>query len=143
MIRIIKVGALYFAAVFAVGFLLGVIRTLWVVPRLGNRVAELIEAPIMLLVVFLAAGRIVRRHPELPVWKDWLTAGLLALAFLLAVEFTVVLWLRDLSLAQYFASRDPVSSTVYVALLGAFAVMPFLVFRHRRGAGGHDTGGTS
>lgn len=135
MMRILKVGTLYFAAVFAAGFALGVVRTLWVVPRLGARVAELIESPIMLLVVFLVAGRIVRRHPELPGGKDWLAAGLLALAFALAAEFTVVLWLRDLSLPEYFASRDPVSSAVYVALLGVFAVMPHFIFRHRRGAG--------
>jgi len=55
IIQILKVGALYFAAVFAVGFVLGAIRTLWVEPELGTRVAELIEAPMMLLVVVFAA----------------------------------------------------------------------------------------
>jgi hypothetical protein len=38
MKQALKVGALYFAAVFAVGFVLGTIRTLWVTPRIGVRV---------------------------------------------------------------------------------------------------------
>jgi hypothetical protein len=123
-IRVLKVAALYFAGVFAAGFLLGVIRTVWVAPVLGVRVAELIEAPIMLLVVVFAARRIVRRHIELSQWRQWLAVGLVALGFLLFVEFTAVLWLRGLSLSEYFANRDPVSGAVYVLLLGAFAAMP-------------------
>ena len=130
-VQVLKVSALYFASVFAVGFLLGVIRTLWVVPGLGTRAAELVEAPIMLLVVSFAARAIVRRHIELSRGRHWLFVGLSALALLLAVEFTVVLRLRELSLSEYFATRDPVSGTVYYVLLGAFAVMPLLMFRRR------------
>jgi len=51
--------------------------------------------------------------------------------FLLTVEFTAVLRLRDMSLSEYFATRDPVSGTVYYLLLGIFAVMPVLVFSQR------------
>ena len=129
--RVLKVAALYFAVVFAAGFLLGAIRTVWVVPALGMRVAELIEAPIMLAVIVFAARRIVRGHLELPRWKQWLAVGLVALGFLLFVEFTAVLWLRGLSLPEYFANRDAVSGAVYVVLLGAFAAMP-LCFVLRR-----------
>ena len=54
VLQVLKASALYFAGVFAAGFVLGAIRTLWAVPALGARAAELIEAPIMLLVVALA-----------------------------------------------------------------------------------------
>ena len=111
MKQALKVGALYFAAVFAVGFVLGTIRTLWVTPRIGARTAELIESPIMLVVAVLAARAVVRRHAGLTNWMNWLSVGLFALALMLLVEFTVVLWVRGLSLAQYVATRDPVSST--------------------------------
>jgi hypothetical protein len=50
----LKAGAVYFALVFAAGFVLGTVRTLWVVPRLGVRTAELAEAPIMFGVSILA-----------------------------------------------------------------------------------------
>ena len=58
---ILKAGVLYFALVFGAGFVVGTIRTLWVVPRVGTRTAELMEAPIMLLVTILAARWMVQR----------------------------------------------------------------------------------
>lgn len=53
--QIIEAGELYFALVFGAGFVLGTVRTLWVMPRVGTRKAELMEAPIMLVVTILAA----------------------------------------------------------------------------------------
>jgi len=58
---ILKAGGLYFALVFGAGFVLGTIRTLWVVPRVGTRMAELMEAPIMLVVTVVAARWTVLR----------------------------------------------------------------------------------
>ena len=59
--RVLKAGALYLAAVFGAGFILGPIRILWAVPRFGPRVAELMETPLMLAVIIVAARAIVRR----------------------------------------------------------------------------------
>ena len=59
--QILKAGALYFAVVFAVGFALGAIRTLWLVRRVGTRTAELMEMPLMLVVTILAARWTVLR----------------------------------------------------------------------------------
>jgi len=132
----LKIGALYFAVVFAAGFILGTIRTLWLVPRLGVRLAKLVEAPIMFLVVVLSAHIVVQRHAELRRWEEWLDGGLLAVALMLLVEFTAVLWLRGLPLEQYFATLDPVSGTVYFALLALFAILPAPVFYWRRGSRG-------
>lgn len=131
--RIAAAGAAYFALAFAAGFALGTIRVLAVVPRIGERAAELVEAPLMLAVVVAAARFVVRRFvPGAPAAAR-LAVGLLGVALLLAVEFTVVLALRGLSPAEYFAGRDPVAGAVYVALLALFAVMPALV--QRRAAG--------
>ena len=55
-----KAGLLYFALVFGTGFLLGPIRLLWLVPRFGTRIAELMEMPVMLVVIVLAARWTVR-----------------------------------------------------------------------------------
>ena len=48
--HILKAGVLYFALVFGTGFMLGPILILWVVPRFGARIAELMEAPIMIII---------------------------------------------------------------------------------------------
>jgi type IV secretory pathway TrbD component len=127
--HILKAGILYFAVVFGVGFLLGPIRIYWVVPRLGARVAELLETPVMIMVTIAAARWIVRRLAVPPSLASRLGMGFIALALLLIAEFTLVLWLRGISIGEYLASRDPVSGTVYYATLGVFAVTPLLVAR--------------
>jgi len=48
---------------------------------------------------------------------------------MLVAEFTLVLWLRGLLMSEYLTSRDPVSGTVYYAMLGVFCIMPLLVAR--------------
>jgi hypothetical protein len=127
--RILKAGMLYFALVFGAGFLLGTIRTLWIVPRFGTRMAELMETPIMLMITILAARWTVRRLavPSTPPAR--LGMGFVALGLLLVAEFALVLWLRGLTIREYFASRDQVARTVYYVMLALFAVMPLLVAR--------------
>ena len=65
MMQILKAGLIYFALVFGAGFVLGTVRTLWFVPRVGTRIAELMETPIMLVVTIVAARWIVR-HLAIP-----------------------------------------------------------------------------
>jgi hypothetical protein len=127
--RILQAGMVYFAFVFGAGFVLGPVRILWAAPALGTRTAELIETPLMLVVITLAARWTVRHLAVPPVPSKRLGIGLIALGLLLVAEFTVVLWLRGLSIRDYLASRDPVSGTVYIVMLGVFAVMPLVVVR--------------
>ena len=83
----------------------------------------------MFAVIVLAARRIVRR-PAVPFApSERLEMGCIALAFLLAAEFSLVLWLQGLSITEFVASRDPVSGTVYYVMLGIFAAMPWLIAR--------------
>lgn len=126
---VFKAGVAYFAIVFAAGFVLGAVRVPLLVPRLGARAAELIEMPIMLMVIQLAARYVVRRYSVR--WRpaNRAAVGVLALVLLLTAEFTVVLGLRGLSVSDYVASRDPVAGTVYLLMLGVFAAMPLLAGR--------------
>jgi hypothetical protein len=119
-------GAVYFALVFSVGFLLGIVRVLVLVPTLGERWAELAEMPLMLLAIIVAARFVVRRFPA-PQRASYLVSGGIALFLLVVVELSVVLAIRGLSISQYFAERDPIAGSVYVAMLVVFAVMPWLI----------------
>jgi len=125
----LKAGLLYFALVFGAGFLLGPIRILWVVPRFGARTAELLEAPIMLAITIIVASWITRRFkvPRTP--SSRLGMGVMALVLMLVAEFTLVLWLRGLSIREYLAGRDPVAAAAYYVGLLLFGVMPLLVSR--------------
>ena len=108
---------------------LGPIRILWIAPRLGTRMAELLEMPIMLAIAIVTARWIVRRLAVPPTPSSRLGMGGIALSLLLVAEFTLVLWLRGLSIKEYLAARDPVAGTVYYVAFGVFAVMPLLVAR--------------
>lgn len=127
--NILKPGLLYFALVFSAGFVLGAIRTLWVVPKVGTRTAELIEAPIMLGISIAAARWTVLHLRVPPTPARRLAMGCSALTLLLIAEFTLVLSLRGMTIREYIATRDPVSGTVYYMTLLVFAILPLLVAR--------------
>ncbi|MCU0766762.1 MAG: hypothetical protein MUE39_05200, partial [Gammaproteobacteria bacterium] len=105
----IKAGAAYFALVFGAGFVLGVLRVSFLVPRLGERVAELSEMPLMFAVIVIAGRFVVRRFAVAPSTSARLGTGFLALGLMLAAELMLAVVLQDRSLADYVASRDPVS----------------------------------
>tara|TARA_R100001039_G_scaffold21701_1_gene13381 strand:+ start:210 stop:590 length:381 start_codon:yes stop_codon:yes gene_type:complete len=118
----------YFAIVFAAGFVLGVVRVLWLVPLVGERSAELLEMPLMLAAIVVSARFVTRRFPASR-QGELLISGAIALALMLAVEFSVVLGLRGLSVREYVAERDPVAGTFYLIMLGVFALMPWVIGR--------------
>ena len=128
--RTFQAGASYFALVFGTGFLFGIIRVPFLVPRLGVRTAELIEMPLMFLAILFAARYVVRRFALLTSAR--LATGLIALALLLTAELTLAMVIQRESLAAYIASRDPISGSVYLLMLGVFALMPRLLSNHHR-----------
>jgi hypothetical protein len=124
-----KAGLLYFVFVFGVGFVVGIIRTLWIVPRVGTRTAELIEIPVMLLITIFAAKWIVQQLAVPSTTSARLSMGCIALGCILIAEFTIVIRLRGLSIRDYLASRDPGAATAYYVALALFAFMPMFVAR--------------
>lgn len=125
--QIIKAGLAYFVLVFGAGFMLGAIRVPFLVPRVGERIAELIEMPLMFVVVVLSARFIVRRFALPATTSTRLVVGLLALGLLLAAEILLAVAIQKQSLGDYIASRDPVSGTVFLLMLVLFGLMPLIV----------------
>jgi len=131
MLKIVRPGLLYFALVLGAGFLLGMIRVPILVPRIGERWAELAEMPIMAAVIFLSAGYILKRYPEVRSHGQALIIGLFALALSVCTEMGLALALQEQTLGEFIASRDKVSGSVYLALLLVFALMPWIRLRMR------------
>ena len=129
ILRLVKVAAIYFALVFGVGFALGPIRVLWLEPRLGVRVAQLVESPFMLVAIIVAGRWVARRlcFSQAPAFR--LGVGLLAAGLVLAADVGVGVGLRDMSVIEVFTQRDPVSGAVYYALVALTAVGPWLFVR--------------
>ena len=126
MLRV-KASIGYFAIVLGAGFILGMIRVPLLVPRIGERYAELLEMPIMLVVIIQGARYIVRRFQLAPVLAVRLQVGVFALTLSIGAELLLATVLQSRSIAQYIASRDPVSGSVYLMLLLLFALMPALL----------------
>ena len=119
-IQILKAAGLYFGIVFGAGFVFGIIRVLWVVPHLGIRNAELLEHPLMLVVIVVTANWVVR-DVRGQTSVDSLAIGFIAFGLLLLAEVLVTLFARP------NRAGDAVSGIAYFAMLAMFAVMPWLL----------------
>jgi hypothetical protein len=122
----LRIAAFYFALVFGTGFVLGPIRVLLLEPRIGRRAAELIELPLMLVAIYVAARWTLRRDGRRP-----LRTGLVALALVLTAELAVGVSLRGLTPLQVLTDRDPVSGTAYFATLAVFGGLPWWLRRRQ------------
>ena len=123
----LRAAVAYFGLVFGAGFAFGTVRVLWVVPRLGVRSAELIESPVMLLATILAAGWVNAHVLSGASRLRRLQVGSIALVFLLAAEVALGTALRCASPLEILFDKDPVSGTVYYALIALYALMPWML----------------
>ena len=129
--RNFKPAVLYFALVLGTGFALGTIRVPFLVPRLGERYAELLEMPFMFVAIVLAARYVVRRFDLPASLSVRLQVGFAALAMSVLAELLLATVLQGRSVVQFIASRDPVSGSVYLVMLLLFALMPSILARMR------------
>lgn len=125
----LKAAIVYFLLVFGAGFALGVLRVRFIVPRLGERWAELAEMPFMVVAIVLAARWLTRRSPDGR--ESWPAVGAIAAGLVLMADIGVGVGLRGLSPAEALAQKDPVSGTAYYLALALFALMPWLVARRQ------------
>lgn len=131
MRRTLAAAAAYFAIVFSLAFLLGVVRTLFVAPMTGDVVAVLVEAPIVLLASWFAAGWSTRRFSVPPDASARLAMGFAAFALLMAVETAMSLLLFGRPLAQQVAAWATPAGAIGLIAQTAFGFMPLLAARGR------------
>lgn len=126
----LQAAGLYFLLVFSAGFMLGTVRVLFIVPTIGERAAELLEMPLMLLVVAMAARFIVRKFAgSIYGTPQWLHVGAIAFACMLTADVGVGVALRGMTVWQALFARDPVSGTAYYLALAFLALAPSLFAR--------------
>jgi hypothetical protein len=130
--QILQAAVLYFLLVFGAGFVLGTVRVLFLVPLLGERAAELLEMPLMLIVIVSAARWIVRHRLDEHRRAPALSIGFIAMGLVLIADLVVGMWLRGMSAGEVFLNRDSVSGTAYYVSLLLFAVMPAIMARRRQ-----------
>lgn len=129
----LRAAGLYFLLVFSAGFMLGTVRVLFIVPAIGERAAELLEMPLMLVVVAMAARFIVRKFAgSIHGTAQWLHVGAFAFVCMLTADVGVGVTLRGMTVWQALFERDPLSGTAYYLALVFLALAPSLFARVAR-----------
>ena len=128
--RMLAAAAAYFVTIFAAGFVLGVLRTLVVAPRLGDVAAVVVELPLILACSWVVCGQVLRRWPLAPAAA--LAMGGIAFALLMAAEALVSTQLAGRSLAAHWALYAEPAHLLGLAGQGMFAAMPWLRARRAR-----------
>jgi hypothetical protein len=124
-------GAIYFALVFALGFLLGTLRTLLVpdTPGRSRLVGVSIELPVMLVASWFASKYVIRCFAVPPTFGARALMGGLAFLLLLLAEFAVGVLLFQRSVAEHLALYADASYALGLAAQIGFALMPLLQMR--------------
>jgi len=124
MMRVLLTGIFYVVAVFAAGFVLGVARTLVLVPLLGALWAVLFERPVILTIAWLLCARILRRWPLRP--SAAARMGAVAFSLLMLVEASMSNLMADRSLMEHLALYAELPHQLGLAGQLAFAVFPWI-----------------
>ena len=127
---VLLLSLIYFGLVFGAGFIFGVIRTMYIAPALGEQIAQLIEAPFMLVTIILAALLVVRRYAAAR--SDLAVVGALAAILVLVADLLVGIGLRHMSVYEVLLGRDIVTGSVYYSLIAAFGAMPYVLWSESR-----------
>jgi hypothetical protein len=115
----IVAGFIYFTIVFGIAFVLGTIRVLVLVPRIGELYAVLIETPIILTVSWMTMTWIVRpkeyqqqqkqQHDKTVIIENRVVMGMTAFTFLMLAEWILSVVVFNKTTAEFW--EDLTSST--------------------------------
>ncbi len=122
--RIIGAGLAYWAVVFALGFVLGTVRVLWLAPLVGLLPATAMELPIMLAASWFAASWLVGRF-GIAKSGEALAMGLIAFALLMAAECALGVTTVGMTPAQWLAEFRQPHALLGLAGQVLFALMPW------------------
>lgn len=125
---VLRHALVYLAAIFALGFVLGTVRTLSLAPAVGQLAAVALELPVMLGASWWLARRLAARRP-LPSRGAALAAGGIAFALLMVLELALGVALFGQSAGQWLAALATPPGALGLAGQALFALMPALVWK--------------
>jgi hypothetical protein len=130
-------GSSYSALVFALGFLLGTLRTLFTqdAPSGARLIGVLIELPIMVGASWFLCRSVIRRFELASTVAARATMGGLAFLLLLLAELLLDALLFGRTPGQHFALYKDASYALGLVAQAAFALMPLIQLRRGAGTG--------
>lgn len=125
--RAVAAGVVYFVLVYMAGFVLGVGREVVVAPLVGRVAAVLVEAPLMIVAMMVAAVQVTRRLSLPGDAVSRAAMGAVGFGLLTLAEAVLARLLRGLHLEQWLMSFATAEGAIALALFVLFAAMPMLV----------------
>ncbi|NOT39848.1 MAG: hypothetical protein HOP13_05085 [Alphaproteobacteria bacterium] len=126
MVVVPKAAAAYFAIAFAIAFVLGTLRVLFVAPRVGELGAVLIEVPIMLAVSWLVCSWVLSRIAVPASIGARLVMGAVAFTLLMAAEFALGVYGFGMTAGEIVSSFARLPGQLGLSGQVGFALMPVL-----------------
>lgn len=126
LIRAAAAGVAYALVVFGVGFALGAIRVILVVPRAGPTAAVLLETPLILAASWWLARVSIARFEVRRAVSARLVMGLVAFAVLILAEVTLAGVLFGSAVPAYLASLATLPGAIGLAAQVVFACFPLV-----------------
>lgn len=125
-------GIFYFAIVFAAGFVLGAVRTVWLAPAIGELAATLLELPVILALSWAACLFIIARMKIDARVIDRIVMGAVAFALLIGADVALGLTLMDRTPEAQAAAMTAPPALVGLGGQMLFAVFPLIGLAVRR-----------
>lgn len=116
-------GAAYFALVFTAGFVLGTVRVLLLLPRLGEGPAVALELPVMLVLSWFASAFVTARLAVPRAGPVRALMGLSAFGLLMLAEAALALMLGR-GIGEHLASYGEPAKLAGLAAQAVFAAIP-------------------
>ncbi len=122
----IKGGVFYAFGVFAIGFGLGIVRTLFLLPFMPQEWAIMIELPVILTFSWLLCGRSVQKMQVSDKLFDRALMGTVALLFLICAELALWLLISSQPIASFFSRYGTPAGFIGLGGQLLFALFPLL-----------------
>ena len=132
MRRALVAGTVYFLALFALGFLLGTIRVVFVAPRFGQVIGTLAEVPVMLAAAYIICRWTLNHWRVSPKNTVRWTMIPLFLALLFAFETLLGLALFGRMLSEQWATLFTLAGALGLSAQVIAALLPVFVERSER-----------
>jgi hypothetical protein len=122
----LKAGALYFAIVFAIGFALGTLRVLYVIPHIGEAGAVLLELPVILVLSWWVCGWVLRRCHVPQHMGQHALMGLVSFALLMGAELALATFGFGRTLGEFADGFATPAGAIGLMGQIAFALFPLM-----------------
>lgn len=126
MAAVLTAGLAYGGAVFALGFILGTMRELWLAPLFGRDAVVLVEGPLILIAAWLVCWWVLRRFALPPVPAGRLLMGAAAFALLMVGEALVAVFGFGRPLAVHLSAYATAKGVLELLPQLAFALFPLI-----------------